>query len=78
MSDETICSKPNIAELIGHVPLDDWLEFEGCTRNAIDVRISKGIWQRGVHVIKPPGGKSMVNLKAAKRWLEGKNNSRAA
>ncbi|MEH6577110.1 MAG: hypothetical protein V7731_08520 [Amphritea sp.] len=60
-----------IAETIGYVPLEDWCEFEHCTQNAVTVRLSKGIWQRGVHVVKPKGGKSMVNLRAAKRWLEG-------
>jgi hypothetical protein len=66
----------NISEIMGYVPLSKWCEFECCTRNAIDVRISKGIWQRGTHVIRPRGGKMMVNLKAAKKWLL--ENSRAA
>ncbi|WP_286237938.1 hypothetical protein [Neptuniibacter halophilus] len=70
--------KSDIAEAIGYIPLADWCEFEGVTTNAITVRLSKGIWQKGVHVVKPRGGRSMVNLKAAKRWLEGKSNSRAA
>jgi len=68
--------KQNIGQIIGFVPLKDWCEFEGCTTQAISVRISKGIWQRGVHVVKPHGGKSMVNLEAAKRWLQGKKTSR--
>ena len=70
--------KINIAEAVGYVPLSHWCEFEGCTPNAITVRVSKGFWQHGVHVTKPKGGKMMVNLKAAKRWLEGKSKSRAA
>ncbi len=61
-----------IAGIVGHVPIQTWCAFEGCTVNAIDSRVSKGIWQTGVHVIKPTGGKRMVNLKAAKQWLEGK------
>ena len=61
--------KKELIEFLGYIPINDWCEFEGCTRNAIDIRISKGIWQRGVHVIKPNGGKMMVNLKAAKKWL---------
>ncbi|MCV6588295.1 MAG: hypothetical protein OIF57_04585 [Marinobacterium sp.] len=65
-----------IATFVGHVPLMAWCEFERCTVNAIDTRLSKGIWQAGVHVIKPEGGKRMVNLKAAKRWLEGKRSRR--
>ena len=75
---QTTVNKTNIAEIIGYVPLKDWCEFEGCTERAINVRVSKGYWQRGRHVVKPPGGKMMVNLKAAKQWLEGKSRSRAA
>ena len=67
-----------LVDIIGYVPLGDWCEFEGCTANAIKVRLSKGIWQHGVHVVKPKGGKSMVNLKAAKKWLEESQNARAA
>lgn len=70
--------KTNIAEAVGFVPIQDWAEFEGCTVNAISVRVSKGIWIARVHVVRPKGGKKMVNLKAAKRWLEGKGSSHAA
>jgi len=70
--------KFDIGSAIGYVPLTSWCEFEGCTERAIYVRLSKGIWQRGRHVVKPKGGKSMVNLKAAKQWLEGKGSSRVA
>jgi|JTFO01.1.fsa_nt_gb hypothetical protein len=67
-----------IGELVGYVPIETWALFEGCTTNAIRVRVSKGIWQKGKHVVTPKGGKSMVNLKAAKQWLEGKGSSRVA
>jgi hypothetical protein len=67
-----------IAELTGYISLEMWALYEGCTTNAIRVRVSKGIWQKGKHVVTPKGGKSMVNLKAAKQWLEGKGSSRVA
>ncbi|WP_010323667.1 hypothetical protein [Marinobacterium stanieri] len=65
-------SEQNIGEVIGHVPLKTWCDFEGCTEQAIHTRVSKGHWQRGKHIVKPKGGKLMVNLKAAQQWLEGK------
>jgi len=67
-----------IAEMTGYVPLETWALYERCTLNAIRVRVSKGIWQKGKHVVTPKGGKSMVNVKAAKQWLEGKGSSRGA
>ena len=75
-SPEDRSSLHRLADILGHAPLEDWCAFEGCTVNAINIRLARGIWQNGVHVVKPKGGKRMVNLRAAKRWLEGKNHSR--
>ncbi len=65
-----------IIEAIGYVPLEAWCKFEGTTTRAIHIRLARGHWQHGVHVVKPPGGKMMVNLEAARKWLT--ENSRAA
>lgn len=69
--------KTTIAELVGFVSVEDWCLYEGTTRSAIDIRVSRGHWQRGIHIMKPKGGKSMVRIKAAKEWLE-KESSRKA
>lgn len=75
---QSLTDSLNIGELLGYVPIETWAQIEGCTTNAIRVRVSKGIWQKGKHVVTPKGGKSWVNLKAAKQWLEGKGSSRVA
>jgi len=68
--------KTTIAELIGYVSIEDWCEYEGTTRTAIDIRISRGHWQRGLHVVKPKGGRSMVCIQAAKKWLEQESSQK--
>lgn len=66
--------KTTITEILGYCSIEDWCCYEGTTRTAIDVRLSRGHWQRGVHVVKPNGGKKMVNLKAAKSWLDASSS----
>jgi len=42
------------------------------TADAVDARLRRGIWLKGVHAQKPEGSKELwVNLDAVNDWVEG-------
>ncbi|MFT6908551.1 MAG: hypothetical protein ACJAS1_005253 [Oleiphilaceae bacterium] len=47
-------------------------EMTGYTREAINNKTKKGVWQRNVHYYKAPDGRLMMNLEAIFQWIEGK------
>lgn len=61
--------KDHLIEMIGFVSVADWCDFEGTTTQAISIRLCRGHWQLGVHAVKPNGGKMMINIEAARKWL---------
>lgn len=57
-------------QLKGWIPLKMYLRlFPVETRVAIEQRLRKGHWQRGVHYSVPQGGDAWVNLTAIQQWV---------
>jgi hypothetical protein len=55
--------------LQGWIPLKAYQRyFPNETNNAINTRINRGFWQRGVHFNHPKGGGMWVCLKAIHLW----------
>lgn len=58
--------------LKGWIPLGTYLRlFPEETREAIEVRIKRGYWKRGVHCNRPLGSHLWVNLTAIGEWAAG-------
>lgn len=57
-------------QLKGWIPLKMYLRlFPTETRSAIEQRLKKGFWKRGVHYSVPQGGDAWVNLTAIQQWV---------
>lgn len=58
--------------LRGWIPLKTYLRlFPEESKPAIETRMKRKHWQRGVHYSTPEGGKIWVNLLAIRAWVEG-------
>lgn len=56
----------------GWVPLRNYCRLFGETSNAVQLRITRGLWDEGVHYARRPGADTWVNLIRIREWLEGK------
>lgn len=55
------------------VHIDQYLRDRGDTREAVEQRLRRGHWLRGVHARRPDGSKALwVNLTAVGDWAAGK------
>lgn len=56
------------------VPLSEYCaRAKGETADAVDNRLRRGHWLKGVHARKPEGAKELwINLLAVEDWAEGK------
>ncbi len=69
----------NIMPITDWIPQEKYLEIYGEKKNAIDERIKKRQWIKGVHYNVPKGSKGRwINVKAVNEWASGKVNSTAA
>ena len=46
-------------------------ELSGYSARAIEMKKSKGIWKEGVHWIKAPDGRIMININTIQSWMLG-------
>jgi hypothetical protein len=54
----------------GWVPIKTYLKwFSSETKLAIETRLQRGYWQKGVHYVTPKGGTAWVNVKAIREWV---------
>jgi hypothetical protein len=59
--------------MLAWVPLPAYLASTGETREAINKRLARGHWLRGIHARKPDGSADLwVNLQAVNDWAEGR------
>lgn len=56
----------------GWVPIEHYMRmFPHEKRKNIDIRLQRGIWQRGVHYSVPDrSNRAWINLLAVRRWIE--------
>jgi hypothetical protein len=55
----------------GWVPLRQYLRtYPDETQAKIDTRLSRKVWERGVHFAVPPKSRAWVNLPAIRQWIE--------
>ena len=48
------------------------VEHIGYTDEAIRAKIKRGVWLCGIHWLKAPDGRIVINIEAVQKWLEGK------
>jgi len=54
------------------VPLPEYLRRTGETAEAVDSRLRRGYWLKGVHARKPEGAKDLwINERAVDDWAAG-------
>lgn len=54
----------------GWVPIKTYIKwFPSETKIAIETRLQRGYWQKGVHYVTPKGGTAWVNVKAIREWV---------
>jgi hypothetical protein len=60
--------------MLDWVPMTAYLaEAKGETADAVDGRLRRGHWLRGVHTRRPEGAKELwINLRAVEDWAAGK------
>lgn len=55
----------------GWIPLRDYFRmYPSETQSAIDTRVNRKVWQRGVHYVVPPNANAWVNLIAIREWVQ--------
>lgn len=61
--------------MLDWVPITAYLDSaKGDTREAVESRLRRGHWLRGVHARKPEGAKELwINLPAVNDWAAGKS-----
>jgi len=60
-----------IREMDGWISAKDWCDRYGERPNTIHVRVSRGIWKRGVHYSAPDAGRFFVHEARCVEWLKG-------
>lgn len=56
----------------GWMPLDTYMRlYPEEKRNAIQIRIKRKVWTRGVHYAVPEGSRTWVNAIAIRQWVAG-------
>ena len=56
----------------GWMPLKTYMRyFPSETKLAIEARLARGVWERGVHYTTPPRGAPWVNIIAIRKWVTG-------
>ena len=56
--------------MIKWVLINKVVELIGYTDDAIRAKIKKGVWRYGVHWIKAPDGRILLNIENIQRWME--------
>jgi hypothetical protein len=47
-------------------------ELIGYTDDAVRAKIRRGVWLSGIHWIKAPDNRILINVEAVKQWIEKK------
>lgn len=59
--------------MLNWVPLSEYCAQSNETPAAVDARLRRGHWLKGVHARKPEGAKELwINLKAVDDWAAGR------
>lgn len=59
-----------VKKLDGWIPLATYRRlFPSESAEAIETRLRRGVWQRGVHYVVPKNGRPWVNLTAIRAWV---------
>ncbi len=60
--------------MLNWVPLSEYVaQARGETADAVDARLRRGHWLKGIHARKPDGAKELwINLRAVEDWAAGK------
>lgn len=53
-----------------YVLIDKAAELTGYSRNAIELKIARGVWVEGRQWCKAPDGRRMISLKGYQQWVE--------
>lgn len=56
-----------------HVKLSKFHELTGYSSNAVHQKIAKGVWIEGIHYVKAPDGRLMVDLEAYDAWVRSES-----
>lgn len=46
-------------------------EISGYTVKAIQNKVDRGIWRRGIHMTIAPDGRRLFNIASIEKWIEG-------
>ena len=61
-----ICTYP-----VRWVLISKFCEITGYTESAVENKISRGMWLKGIHWKNAPDNRRMMNLEAYEKWVEG-------
>jgi hypothetical protein len=54
----------------GWIPSEEWCTKYAERKNTIHVRVTRDVWQRGVHFSAPDGGRFYVHEARCLEWLK--------
>lgn len=61
----------HIAKIVDSVPVRKYMELYGESKAAIDMRIARGHWRKGIEYGVPKGGGLWISIKAVNEWARG-------
>lgn len=59
-----------VAKLVDFIPVRKYLDLYGETKAAVDMRIARGHWRKGVEFTVPKGGGLWISLRAVNDWAK--------
>lgn len=60
----------NLLNTLDSIKIKKFCELTGWTVNAINTKISRGVWLNGREYVKAPDGNIVVSIKGYEKWIE--------